>query len=70
MAMTIKEKLGSMIPALRKERADLVKESGEVKISDVTISQAIGGMRGVKAWCATPQWWSRIRALSSVNRRS
>jgi hypothetical protein len=43
MAMTIKEKLGSMIPALRKERADLVKESGEVKISDVTISQAIGG---------------------------
>jgi len=48
MAMTIKEKLGSMIPELRKERGTLMKESGEVKISDVTISQAIGGMRGVK----------------------
>jgi len=48
MAKTLKEKLSEMIPKLREERVALMKGSGDVKISDVTIAQAIGGMRGVK----------------------
>ncbi len=49
MAKTLKETLADMIPGLREERTKLVKEHGDVKISDVSIAQAIGGMRGVKA---------------------
>jgi citrate synthase len=48
MAKTLKEKLSDMIPKLREERVALMKGSGDVKISDVTIAQAVGGMRGVK----------------------
>ena len=48
MAKTLKEKLGEMIPKLREERTALMKGSGDVKISEVTIAQAVGGMRGVK----------------------
>jgi citrate synthase len=48
MAKTIKEKFESQIPALREERTKLVKEHGDFKISDCTVAQAIGGMRGVK----------------------
>jgi len=50
MAMTIKEKLGSMnSPTAQGGRADLVKESGEVKISGRDyFTGRIGGMRGVK----------------------
>ncbi|MEW5795992.1 MAG: citrate (Si)-synthase [Candidatus Zixiibacteriota bacterium] len=48
MAKTLKEKLADMIPKLRQERTALLKETGDVKISEVTIAQAIGGMRGVK----------------------
>jgi len=45
---TLKETLAAMIPKLRKERLDLLKKHGNHKISDVTVAQAIGGMRGVK----------------------
>ncbi len=48
MAKTLKETLGDQIPKLREERVKLMKEHGDHKISDVTIAQAIGGMRGVK----------------------
>ncbi|MCX6834770.1 MAG: citrate (Si)-synthase [candidate division Zixibacteria bacterium] len=48
MAKTLKEKLGDMIPKLREERAALMKNFGDVKISEVTMAQAVGGMRGVK----------------------
>ena len=48
MAKTLKEKLGELIPKLREERTTLVKGHGEVKISEVSVAQAIGGMRGVK----------------------
>jgi citrate synthase len=48
MAKTLKEKLSEIIPKLREERTALMKGSGDVKISEVTIAQAIGGMRGVK----------------------
>ena len=47
-AKTLQEKLGEMIPKLREERKSLVKEHGNKVISQVTIEQAIGGMRGVK----------------------
>ncbi len=48
MAKTLKEKLADLIPKLREERTSLVKEHGEHVISQVTVAQAIGGMRGVK----------------------
>ncbi len=48
MAKTLKETLAGLIPKWREERAGLVKQHGDHKISDVTITQAIGGMRGVK----------------------
>ena len=48
MAKTLKETLGDLIPKWREERVKLLKEHGDTKISDVTIAQAIGGMRGVK----------------------
>ncbi len=44
----IKDKLSSQIPALREEIKALLSQHGEMKISDVTVSQAYGGMRGIK----------------------
>jgi citrate synthase len=44
----LKEKLQQLIPALRDEVRKLIKERGEVVISEVTVSQVFGGMRGVK----------------------
>jgi len=48
MAKTLKETLGDLIPKWREDRTKLVKEHGDFKISDATIAQAIGGMRGIK----------------------
>ena len=42
------EKLKSMIPGRREETSALTKEHGDKIISEVTVSQAIGGMRGVR----------------------
>jgi len=44
----LKNKLASLIPVWREEVGNLVKQSGDVKISDVSVTQAYGGMRGVK----------------------
>lgn len=44
----LREKLASQIPALRTEMQALVKEHGNKVVSEVTIGQAFGGMRGVK----------------------
>ena len=44
----LKEKLFEKIEAHRPRTTRLVKEFGDVKVSDVTIAQAIGGARGVK----------------------
>jgi citrate synthase len=44
----LKAKLREKIEAHRPRTARLLKEHGDVKISDVTIAQAIGGVRGVK----------------------
>ena len=46
---TIKEKLLGKIEGWRPRTMRLVREHGDVKIGEVTIAQAIGGMRGVKA---------------------
>ena len=48
MAKTLKETLADLIPKLREERVSLMKGHGDFKISEVTVAQAIGGMRGVK----------------------
>jgi citrate synthase len=44
----LKDKFGAMIPGLREDIKALVKEFADVKISDVSVAQAYGGMRGVK----------------------
>ncbi len=41
-------RLGELIPEWRKERAEMLKNHGSTKLSDCTIAQAYGGMRGVK----------------------
>jgi citrate synthase len=46
MAKTLKEKLAEQIPQLRQERQSLAKS--DKVISQVTVEQAIGGMRGIK----------------------
>ncbi|MBT8391710.1 MAG: citrate (Si)-synthase, partial [Ignavibacteria bacterium] len=45
----LKEKLGKKIEEWRPRTTKLIKEYGDVKVSDVTISQVIGGARGVKS---------------------
>lgn len=45
---TIKEALARRIPERRQEIADLVARHGDTVISEVTVKQAFGGMRGVK----------------------
>ena len=44
----LKEKLAAEIPALRAEIHQLLKDYGSIVISEVTVAQAFGGMRGVK----------------------
>jgi citrate synthase len=46
--MKLKSKLKEKIDAWRPRTTKLLKEHGDKKISDVTIAQAIGGVRGVK----------------------
>lgn len=45
----LKDKLTQTIPALREDIKGFVKAHGDKKISEVTLAQAYGGMRGVKA---------------------
>lgn len=47
--MELKEKLESIWPQWRERARTLVKEHGDVKVGEVTISQVYGGMRGVRA---------------------
>jgi len=44
----LKKKLAKKIEDWRPRTVKLLKEHGDVKLGDVTIAQAIGGMRGVK----------------------
>jgi citrate synthase len=45
----LRDKLAAQIPGLREDARKLVKEHGDKVISEVTVAQAFGGMRGVKA---------------------
>ena len=45
---TLHDKLAEQIPLLREDLKKLGKAHGDTKISDVTVAQAYGGMRGVK----------------------
>ena len=42
------EKFASQIPGLRDEIKDLVKEHGNVVLTEATVAMAYGGMRGIK----------------------
>jgi citrate synthase len=45
---TLRELLAEQVPRRQKEIADLVKDHGDKIISEVSVAQAYGGMRGVK----------------------
>ena len=45
---SLKEKFASKLDPMRNKVKTLLKEHGDTKISEVTIAQAYGGMRGVK----------------------
>ncbi|QSO52409.1 citrate (Si)-synthase [Alicyclobacillus curvatus] len=47
--MSLKEKLAEKIEQQRLRTAKLLKEFGDVKVDEVTISQVVGGMRGIKS---------------------
>jgi len=44
----LKSKLASLIPGWREEIGNLLKAHGDTKVSEVSMTQAYGGMRGVK----------------------
>jgi citrate synthase len=46
--MNIKDNLAAQLPGWRERVRKLVKESGEVKVGEITIGQVYGGMRDVK----------------------
>jgi citrate synthase len=45
---SLKEKFASKLGPMREQVSSLIKEHGDVPISEVTVRQAYGGMRGVK----------------------
>lgn len=45
---SLKEKFASKLDPMRERVKTILKEHGDVKISEVTVAQAYGGMRGVK----------------------
>ncbi len=45
---TLHDTLEAIIPKLREEKKAILKKVGDKKISDVTVAQAFGGMRGIK----------------------
>ena len=47
--MLLKDKLAAQIPGLREDISSFVKAHGDKELSKVTIAQAYGGMRGVRA---------------------
>ncbi|MGA2610433.1 MAG: citrate (Si)-synthase [Terriglobia bacterium] len=46
--LALKEKLAQQIPGLREEVRQLTKSHGDAVISEATIAQVFGGMRGIK----------------------
>lgn len=46
---TLKQRMAELIPGMREEIRSFLKEHGDKAVSEVTLTQAYGGMRGVKA---------------------
>ncbi len=46
--VTLQDKLLSLVSALREQKKQMLAEHGDTVISDVTVTQAFGGMRGIK----------------------
>lgn len=44
----LREKFATQVPDLRKKAKDIVGKYGDQKVSDVTVAQVFGGMRGIK----------------------
>src|SRR5512139_4206813 len=47
--MLLRDKIQQQLPEWRERVRKLVKENGDVKVGEVTISQVYGGMRDVKS---------------------
>ncbi len=45
---SLKQRMAELIPGMRDEIRGLIKEHGDFVVSEVTLAQAYGGMRGVK----------------------
>ena len=45
----LKEKLASQIPVMREKSQDLIKNFGKKAVSEVSVEQVLGGLRGVKS---------------------
>ncbi len=45
---SLREKFSAQVPALREELQALIKQHGKTVVSEVTVAQVFGGMRGVK----------------------
>jgi citrate synthase len=61
---TLKEALAKRIPEWRKEIADLLARHGDTVISQVTVKQAFGGMRGVKGLVCDTSFVDPYRGLN------
>ncbi len=59
----LKEKLGAKIPVLREEIQSLLKEHGQKQISEVSLQQMFGGMRGVKSMICDTSLVDPVRGL-------
>lgn len=61
--MILKEKFAAIIPALRDQASMLAKNYGDRVISEVTVAQAMGGMRGVKGMTCDTSYVDPIKGL-------
>jgi len=59
----LKEKLAAVIPGLREEIQSLLKECGQKQVSEVTLQQLFGGMRGVKSMICDTSLVDPVRGL-------
>lgn len=64
--MILHDKIAAQLPEWQERVKKLLKESGDVKVGEVTISQAYGGMRGVKVWSQIFPRWMLVRASVCV----
>lgn len=61
--MILKEKFAALVPALREQARMLSKDYGDRKISEVTVAQAFGGMRGVKSMICDTSYVDPMKGL-------